>query len=194
MDMRKRAHYFVLIMVVIILFLPGLGYPADFHSERMTQELPDVTITNLTFSKSEPKEGENITISVTVRNNESFTIPDEDFRIKNLTITLMRFEENITEKEISIEGETNATFNFTWKAVGGRQNITAFLSGERPDSNERIPLDDMSREIWIEPEPIGDVYYPILALALIFVVIFGSVVIPSLVASLTDKSSTRKSK
>ncbi len=198
MDMRGTLRGLVLLVVLIILFLPVVENSSGLSFERTEQQPSrdelDVTITNLTFSKSEPKEGDNITISVTVRNNESFPIPNEHIPVQNLTLSLIRFEENITEREISIEGETNFTFDFEWKAVGGRQTITAFLSAELADSDERILLDEKSAGIWVEPQPIGDVYSPILALFFILIVIFGSAVIPSIWSSLTDKGSSRGKK
>lgn len=188
MDVRRTMRGLVLLLIVIILVSPVMENSAGMKSEKMMQpQSPDVTITNLTFSENEPGEGENITIFVTLKNNESEVID-------GLTIRLMRFDKNITKKQISIEGENETTLEFEWKAVGGRQTITAVLSMKILNSDESIPLDDMSREIWVEPEPLGDIYSPLLALGFIFVVVFGSVLIPSIIASLTDKSSTRKRK
>jgi len=198
MSWRGNMRGLIILVVVIILFSTVTNNSASAYLNSTNQQTPfddfDLTITNLTFSKSEPKEGDNITISVNVSNNESFPIPNEEIPIQNLTLTLIRFEENITERKISMEPKTNSTFDFEWKTVGGRQTITAFLSVETTDSNERAPLDEMSKEIWVEPEPIGDVYSPILALAIIFLVVFGSVTIPSIIAFLTDKNSSRKEK
>ncbi len=198
MSWRGNMRGLIILVVVIILFSTVTNNSASAYLNSTNQQTPfddfDLTITNLTFSKSEPKEGDNITISVNVSNNESFPIPNEEIPIQNLTLTLIRFEENITERKISMEPKTNSTFDFEWKTVGGRQTITAFLSVETTDSNERVPLDEMSKEIWVEPEPIGDVYSPILALAIIFLVVFGSVTIPSIIAFLTDKNSSRKEK
>jgi len=198
MSWRGNMRGLIILVIVIILFSTVTNNSASAYLNSTNQQTPfddfDLTITNLTFSKSEPKEGDNITISVNVSNNESFPIPNEEIPIQNLTLTLIRFEENITERKISMEPKTNSTFDFEWKTVGGRQTITAFLSVETTDSNERAPLDEMSKEIWVEPEPIGDVYSPILALAIIFLVVFGSVTIPSIIAFLTDKNSSRKEK
>jgi len=198
MDMRGKMHFLIILVVLIILFPPVGGNSTGMSSENTIHQPPrdefDVTITDLSFSNIEPKEGNNITIFVTVRNNESFSIPNENIHIENLTLSLMRFEQNITERKISIGGETNSTFSFEWVAVGGRQSITALLSAEIADTNERIPLDERSADIWVEAEPIGDVYTPILALFLVFVVIFGSAVIPSIWSSLTDRSSSREKK
>ncbi len=198
MDVRGKIHCLVILVVVIILFSPVVENSVGLNSNSAYQQTSldefDVKITNLTFSDIEPNEGDNITISVTVRNNESSPIPDENIPIKNLTLSLMRFEQNITERKISIEGEANSTFEFEWEAEGGRHTITAFLSAETADSDEGIPLDERSADIWVEPEPIGDVYSPIIALFFVFVIIFGSAVIPSIWFSLTDRSSSRKKK
>ncbi len=182
MDIRKRGHSFVLIIVIGLLFLPVSNSFAGLRSERTEQQLPDVTITNLTFSESEPKEGDNITVSITVRNNES-----RDISNLNISLVDMYFERNLTEWEAeSIEGKNESTFNYEWEPEGGRHNITAMVTFNG------LELDRRSEEIWVEPEPIGDVYSPILALIIIFVVIFGSVVIPSVIAFMTNKNSSRE--
>jgi len=198
MEMRRTIRCLAIFVILIILFSPITENSSGLGLERTDQQPSrdefDVTITNLTLSNIEPKEGDNITISVTVRNNESFPIPNENIPIQNLTIRLIRFEQNITERKISMEAKTNSTFEFEWEAEGGRQTITAFLSAELADSKERVPLDEMSREIWVEPEPIGDIYSPIIALFLVFAVIFGSAVIPSIWSYLTDRNSSREKK
>jgi len=195
MDLGGKIHCLVILVVVITLFSPIVENSAGVNSENTMQQplrdefdmvLTNVTITNLTFSENEPKEGDNITIHVTVRNNRTE-------RIENLNISLVRNNQNFTVRQVSINGTTTKTFYFYWEAEGGNQIFRANLSLEMPDG--RILESEPSvKEIWVEPEPIGDVYSPILALFLVFVIIFGSAVIPSLWSSLTDRNSSREKK
>jgi len=184
-DMRRTMSVFVLLVVMILLFSSLMSNSSDFELERTEQQLPDVTITNLTFSQSEPKEGENITIFVTLRNNESFPITDLTIRLVNL-----RLEQNISEKQVSIDENDEKTIDFNWTAQGGSNSISALLIPEVVDLEE--PIDSMSKEIWVEPEPIGDVYSPLFALIFIFIVIFGSVIIPSIFAFLTNRDPSQE--
>lgn len=182
---KKTISCLVIFLVLIILFSPVMDNSKGLVMGRTEQQLPDVTITNMTFSDIEPKEGDNITISVTVRNNESFPVTDLTIRLVNL-----RLEQDISEKQVSLEENDEKTFDFNWTAEGGSQTISALLMLTGLEE----PIDRMSKEIWVEPKPIGDVYSPILALAFIFIVIFGSVVIPSILAFLKNKSSFREEK
>lgn len=188
---RKMLRGLAVFVMVIILFSPIIDNSGASEVETKNQPFPPddlkVSITNLTFSNSEPKEGENITIIVTVRNNGSSPIPNLTVRLMNL-----RFEENISQKQFSINGSEELTFNFNWTAEGGRQTITALLILDTPGSKETIGR--IEEDIWVEPNPIGDVYSPILALALIFIVVFGSALIPSIWSSFTNRSSTGKKK
>ncbi|MEF8835142.1 MAG: CARDB domain-containing protein [Candidatus Thermoplasmatota archaeon] len=193
MDVRRTMRCLVILVVVIILFSPVVENSAGMRSEKTMQGPPgdgfgrtltNVTITNLTFSKDEPKEGDNITIYVTVMNNRTN-------RIGKLNISLKISDQNFTERQVSINKTSTKTFSFHWIAEGGNQIVSAKLSKEMPDVGI-VESKPVAKEIWVEPEPMGDVYSPLLALGFIFVVVFGSVLIPSGIASLTNRSSTRK--
>ncbi|MBS3782697.1 MAG: hypothetical protein KGY68_08855 [Candidatus Thermoplasmatota archaeon] len=193
MDVRRMMRGLVILVVMIILFSPVVENSAGMRSEKTMQGPPDgefsraltnVTITNLTFSKDEPKEGDNITIYVTVRNNRTKAIG-------KLNISLKISDQNFTERQVSINKTSTKTFSFHWIAEGGSQIISAKLRKEMPDG-ETVESKPVAKEIWVEPEPMGDVYSPLLALGFIFVVVFGSVLIPSVIASLTNRSSTRR--
>lgn len=184
--MMEEGIFFHLLVILIasLLFLaPVIGSSTGDKRLEQTQPgvKPDVTITDLTFSIDEPEEGDMISISVTIRNNESSDL-------ENLNIRLLRLEENITDRDISIGAEDENTYDFEWRAEGGDQVITAILSMNNPESEGKAPLDDMTREIHVEPDPLGDVYTPILALAFIFLVVFGSVLIPSIISAITNRS------
>ncbi len=185
---RMRSSGLTLFVITLLLISASTLHVVGEEDEAIKQQPPDdldISITNLTFSNPEPEEGEVIIISVTVRNNMAQ-------RIDDLTLSLMRFDQNITEKEISIGPEEEETFDFEWEAIGGTQTITAVLSAEV--FGEEIRISVVSENIDVEPEPLGDIYSPVLAMIFIFAVIFGSVLIPSIVASFSGKSKDEDSK
>lgn len=188
MEKRIVFHGLVILTAVILLISSAVLTPSGGDSEIIEQvqpeQEPDVTITGVTFSDDKPEEDQDITISVSVKNNMSY-------KVEGLNIRLLQFEENITDRDISIGGGNETTYDFEWEAEGGNQAITAILTMELPNSNERRPLDDLTQEIWVEPEPMGDVYTPVMALAFIFVLVFGSVLIPSILFSIMNKSSLK---
>ncbi|MFP3872433.1 MAG: hypothetical protein ACOC55_02525 [Candidatus Natronoplasma sp.] len=195
-----RLAVLVMVLVLSISALsPALGSTAGAINLQQDQGPGDgeddegfnVTISNLTFSKEDPREGENVTISITVRNNESITLPDGTF-IHNVNITLMHFEEILFVWEnVTLEGNSSRTFEFVWEAESGIQSFTAMMIFDIPLLDMSLPWDTRSSILEVDPQPIGNIHYPLMVLGFIFLVMFGAVVAPACFDQVSGKIGKR---
>ncbi len=199
--MRKKDLYKWLSVLVVIAILssPTVESSLEDRSSPAEQDtlvnepaVEDLNITDMTFSDDEPREDQNVTITITVENKGT-----EEQR--NLSLILINIDQIISLKEVSLAPGNNS-FPFFWQAEGGNQNITALLVRGTPDMEDISDfrsediVDTFSVDIWVEPESMGDIYTPLLALGLIIVVLFGSALIPSIWRAISDRGGHKRRK
>lgn len=160
----------LILMTAVLTVGSSTGQSETANVNQVIPQAPDISVTNITFSEDDLDEGDNVTITVTVKNNESIPLSDlgiilysnaqEFYRFKNKTLAPMSSDE----------------FTMQWKAQGGTQNISAVLSIR----GNQLMTTLYSTEIYVEPEPMGDIYTPILVLSLILIFVFSMIVVPSI--------------
>jgi PKD repeat protein len=93
---------------------------------------------NLTVSNSEPTEGENVTIDVTVYNNGNLAADDFD-------VVFYSDGSEISRSRISVPANGTNTTSSYWNASVGSHNITAVLD----PINEIVESDETNNSAWI---------------------------------------------
>ena len=174
MNGKYRKVMASLYILSILLFTVISTIPTTKSQFQPNPQGLDISISNITFSDPEPKEDDEINITITVRNNESFPIP-------GLSILVFNYNQeigNITNK--TVDPNSISTYTIPWKAEGGTQNISAIISY---DGNQLINT-RYSKEIYVEPKPMGDIYFPIMVLMLILAVVFSAIIGPSIKAKI----------
>jgi len=180
----RRISRFVVLIVLTVLIItvsgPGIGNSVEaLEREIPEEEGPDTVVTNLTFSKENIREGKNVTIFVTVVNNESVDLSEMPL-IGGVNITLMHFEDYLYSWEnVSIEANSSRTFEFNWPTKRGAHSFSAVMYLEIPLLNMSLPWSRRSAVLEVDPEPIGNLYSPVVMLLLVFGVIAGAVVAPA---------------
>ncbi len=88
-----------------------------------------------------------------------------------------------TRHNLSIGAKENMTVNVTWKAVKWDHKISVMVS------IDGMPLKDsmISKEITVNAKPIGDVLSLVIALMIVFIIIIGTITIPSIWKYITNK-------
>ena len=156
---------FLLLMVVLfgIIFIPmGSARPMD-----VKQPIPQVEIIAIEFSNTNPIEGQKVTISVIIKNNNTMSVD-------NLTLSLyIDYELVYNFTGISLRGGELSTFNYTWDSKYGTHNITAIIA------INGVPLRNtiVSEELEVE---LGDVNTLVITLVVEVLVVLITVVIPSI--------------
>ncbi|MEF8874586.1 MAG: hypothetical protein V5A88_07960 [Candidatus Thermoplasmatota archaeon] len=180
----RWSYRFGVLGLVIMLFTTAVSPAVSGSPEKIEQDVPeegeiDVGISNLTFSKDNPREGENITIFVTVMNNESVGMGDLPF-IDEVNITLMHFEDFLFAWEnVTVDANSTKTFEFSWRAKSGVHSFTALMIFEIEMLNMSLPWSRKSAILEVDPDPIGNLYFPMMMLVLVFGVLGIAVVAPA---------------
>ena len=175
----RRNMFVTMVMIGLTLLCSSQIMPLATADDGYTQprlEL-DVKITSITFSNDKPDEDEEISISATVWNNGTMNLTNVSVTFSYDAITIG----NITN--LSIGAKKNITINITWKAVKWDHNISVMVS------MDGIPVKDgiMSKEISVEAMPIGDVLSLVIALMIVFLIVIGSVTVPSIWKCITKR-------
>lgn len=113
--MRKKDLYKWLSVLVVIAILssPTVESSLEDRSSPAEQDtlvnepaVEDLNITDMTFSDDEPREDQNVTITITVENKGT-----EEQR--NLSLILINIDQIISLKEVSLAPGNNS-FPFFW--------------------------------------------------------------------------------
>ncbi len=118
---------------------------------------PDIKVEKLEFSNDEPLEDDEITINATVRNNGS--VPVQNF-------TLVYLVDNMEIGNVSgiaLEAGESNTYEISWDAEAGIHNVSAVLKY----NDEMLPESSASKELSVEPKPVGDVSSLLISLGVI---------------------------
>ncbi len=126
-----------------------------------------VHVSDIEFSNTEPIEGEEIVIRVTLFNNNSTAI-------SNLTVVFFVDGEDIGNiSGISMEANETRVLEQEWTAEGGTHNVSAIIQ----IGGEPIPFPAYWEEITVA---IGDITSLLLVLAVIVLVIPGTALTPAI--------------
>ncbi|MBS3815965.1 MAG: hypothetical protein KGY76_00180 [Candidatus Thermoplasmatota archaeon] len=190
----------IAVMLLIPVSTPALGDAGqkidqiEPAQDQPGQESFNITISNITFSKDNPREGDNITISLTITNNETIDLSNLTI-VESVNVTLMHFEDIlISWTNFSLKSNSSETFDFFWKAESGIHTFTAVMTFNIKLLNMGLPMDRKTAVIDVTPESIGNLYYPTAILLLISVVIFCAVISPAFFDRMTDRDSPREKK
>jgi len=133
------------------------------------QELPQIKVTNISFSNDNPKEGQNVTITVVIFNNGTGDVP-------NVSLTIAYDYTNITTvANLTVPAKGNRTVEVTWKAIKFTHVMSAI------PSLQGVPLTNagMTKELAVAATPIGNAYVVFAALVVVLLVFLAAVAAPS---------------
>ncbi|PTD93345.1 hypothetical protein C9439_08005 [archaeon SCG-AAA382B04] len=170
MDIEKSLLLKGCVVCILLLMMGTLLFVSSATGQN-EKKVP-VIVEEVQFSDKEPMEGDNITIGATINN----TIPQS---FDNLTI--IYYVDNIEIGNITgikMNASASKTFNITWEAKEGNHGISAVLKGNTIQNNKE------SKELYVEPEPIGDIFSLILSLGIIILIILGVIIIQSILKNL----------
>jgi hypothetical protein len=133
------------------------------------QELPQIKVTNISFSNDNPKEGQNVTITVVIFNNGTGDV-------LNVSLTIAYDRTNITTMHnLTVPSHGNRTVEVTWKAIKFTHTMSAM------PSVQGVPLTNaaMNKQLVVAANPIGNAYVVFAALMLVLLVFLAAVAAPS---------------
>ena len=138
-------------MIFPIISVPIQSVSAQDGNMQMQQPangvkpIVDITIAEIEFSDDKPMEDDEVTIFVTIKNNESFAI-------ENISVI---FLDNTDQLDIingiTIDGYQTLTVDYTWTAEKWDHKIGAMLSIEKTPLENTVTYKDIS----VEAKPIG---------------------------------------
>jgi len=181
MKCDKSFSIFTLVLIVLIIinsvFMIGL---VEGQSTSQTQPFqPDIKVKNLQFSDEEPNEDDNITISATVMNNS--TMP-----LQGLTLVFLIDGQEINNiSGIGLNPDENKSFEISWKAEPGFHNVSALLRYQGVVLRDSVA----SKDIGVEPDPIGDIPSLLVSIAVIIIFIFSTLILHSISKTLRNSKS-----
>jgi len=181
---ETKRNLFITTITMALAFSAILGTMPSTSAQNgdMQTQLPDIKITDITFSNEEPVEDEEITISANVLNNGSMPA-------SNITITFFLDNEEIWNvTDLIIDANESMFVNITWMTEKWDHNISAMLSID----DVKLMNTMIGKYIYVEAKPIGDIPSLIYALILIMMVVFGTAVVPSILRRLKDGNSKRE--
>ncbi len=167
----RFRFYRVFVLLILVLMMGNILF--SFSTRGQEQGIPtqpEIIVEDIELSDKDPMEGDNITISALIRNNESKPI-------ENVTVIYYAdsFEiGNITGVQLNASG--SQWKNFSWEAQTGDYNVSVALKYR----GMMIQGDKLSEEISVEPEPIGDIYTLSISFIVILSTIFTTMVIHSI--------------
>ena len=179
MSSGKSVSIYSLVLIALLMlnsvFIIGL---VEGQSINQTQPFqPDLKVKDLQFSNDEPNENDNITISATVVNNS--TMP-----IQGLTLVFLVDGQEISNiSDMGLNPGENKSFQIFWKAESGFHNISALLRYQGVVLRDSIA----SKDIGVEPDPIGDIPSLLVSIAVIITFVFATLIIQSVSKTLRNK-------
>ena len=158
----------VMTLSVGAMVVPMAG-PATGAAGNGGDVLPQISVTNITFSDATPKEGQNITIFIVIYNN--WSIP-----VSNVSVTVAYDTTNITKvPDLTVPAKGNLTVEMPWIAVKFTHTMRAV-----PFVDD-IPIQKVPKtvELTVAANPIGNAYVVFAALMLVLLVFLAAVAAPS---------------
>jgi hypothetical protein len=167
--MYKSIGKIATMLAIIGVLLMPLAAAQQGPGSQMMGAVLEIEITGIQFSDTNAIEGQDVTISVTIKNlNTTASASD-------ITLSLyLDYEvvQNFTAIELGA-GESKS-FNYVWASDSGTHNVTAILMvNEMP-----LPETQVSSEIVVA---LGDTLSLVLAIMVLAVAIFVIAIIPSII-------------
>lgn len=181
MNWSRSVSIFSLVLVIFLIlnsvFIIGL---VEGQSTSQTQPFqPDLKVKNLQFSDDEPNEDDNITISADVINNS--TMP-----LQRLTLVFLIDGQEISNVSgIGLNPGESKSFDVHWGAESGFHNVSALLKYQGVVLRDSVA----SKDIGVEPDPIGDIPSLLVSIAMIIIFVFATLVLQSVSKTIRNKSS-----
>ncbi len=156
------------VFLILVLMMGNILF--SFSIRGQDSSPPDIIVEDILLSDEEPMEGDNITISALIRNNESEPMDNVSmiFYVDNFELG------NITG--IRLNANESKWYNISWEAQAGDHDVSVVLKYK----GMMIQLDKLSKEVSVEPEPIGDVYSLLGAFVVILSAIFTTMMVHSI--------------
>lgn len=172
MKTRRVSTTFATTIAISLVLFAILGMMPNASAQ-------SVGISNMTFSDTNPSDGDVVTISVTIFNNGTFPV-------SNITLTFyVDYGEIGNTTGINLEANSSSIQEINWTAESGTHTISAILSV----NGIPLPNTEISSEIDVA---LGDVNTLIGALILIIAVVFIAPLAPSIFEKLKGQNSGRK--
>ncbi|MEF8836190.1 MAG: CARDB domain-containing protein [Candidatus Thermoplasmatota archaeon] len=166
----KSRSYRVFVFLILVLIMGNIVFSYSTRGqEQDAPGQPEIIVEDIQLSDEEPMEGDNITISALIRNNKS--------EVNNVTMIyyIDSFEiGNITG--IQLNAGESKWYNISWEAQAGDYDVSVVLKYR----GMMIQENKLSKEVSVEPEPIGDVYSLLVSFVVILLTVFVSIIIHSL--------------
>lgn len=181
MNSCKLISIFSLVLVVFLMFNSiFMTVLVEAQSTNQNQPLqPDLQVKNLRFSDDDPNEDDNITITATIVNNS--TMP-----FQGLTLVFLIDGQEIRNiSDIGVNPGENKSFEVYWKAESGFHNVSALLRYQGVVLRDSIT----SKDIGVEPDPIGDIPSLLISIITIIVFVFATLILQSVSKTLRNKMS-----
>jgi len=158
----------VMVLSVGAMIVP-LTVPASGAAGGGGDVLPQIAVTDITFSDVTPKEGQNITITVVIYNN--WSIP-----VSNVSVAILYDRTNITTvPNLTVPAKGNLTIDVPWKAVKFTHTMSAI-----PYVNDlQIQKTPKTAQLTVAATPIGNAYVVFAALVVVLLVFLAAVAAPS---------------
>lgn len=169
MDIDRSLLLKGYVVCVFAMMMGGLLFVSSTTGQDGGSQ-PDITVKDIQFSGEELMEGDNIMISASIYNNGSRQIDDLTmiYKVDNIEIV------NITG--IRVNGSATKTINISWEAKKGNHDVSVVVEYK----GKPIQEGRMSKELYVEPEPIGDIFSLMFSLGMIILVIFSVIIMQSI--------------
>ncbi len=168
----RKISILLLLVLMSSLFLVPSAKGQSSGQNPITQ--PDIKVEKIEFSDGEPMEDDNITITVTVKNND--TMP-----LQGLTLVFLVDDAEIENiSNIRIGAGESKTYKISWKAEGGVHGVSAVLKY----NDVMIRKSANNQKLSVKPKPVGDVNSLLLSLGVIAVTVLLTNLIYSVIKAL----------
>ncbi|MFW6305172.1 MAG: hypothetical protein ACOC1V_05295 [Candidatus Saliniplasma sp.] len=161
------------VFLILVLMVGNIVFSFNTRGQGAPGQ-PEIVVEDIRLSDEEPMEGDNITISALIRNNESEPIDDltviyyfDSFEIGNIS-------------GVQLNANESEWHNLSWEAQAGDYKISVALKYR----GMMIQGDKLSKEVSVEPEPIGDIYTLSISFVVILSAIFATMVVHSIKKSI----------
>ena len=161
---KKTPQACLLLILQMLLIVSLMSTSVNGQSPEIfpnTQDDKSLSIQQVSFSKNDPLEGENVNINAEIRNNKS--IP-----VSNITITFMIDERILGNmSNISLGENSSKVIGMNWTAEKYSHVISVLISVNGQPLKETM----VTSEIYIKPLPVGNLMTPAILIASLFIII-----------------------
>ncbi|MFW5945483.1 MAG: CARDB domain-containing protein [Candidatus Natronoplasma sp.] len=159
------------VFLILVLMMGNIVFSSSIRGQDLgAASQQEIIVEDIQLSDEEPMEGDNITISAQILNNGSKQVKNvtmiyyiDDFEIGNIT-------------GIQLNASQSKGKNISWEAQAGDYEVSVRISV----GGKMIPDSKVSKEVSVEPEPIGDVYSLLVSFVVILLMILTTIIIHSI--------------